>query len=33
MRKITEFEVLCGLGLNFVAIAVTTIIGVLVYSV
>jgi len=32
MRKITEFEVLCGFGLNFVVIAAATIIGIIAYS-
>jgi len=32
MGKITEFDVLCGLGLNFVIIAVITVIGLLEYS-
>jgi len=33
MRRITEFEVFCGFGINFVVIAVTTVIGVLVYTI
>lgn len=33
MGRITEFEVYCGLGLNFVVIAVATIVGVVAYTV
>ncbi len=33
MKRITEFEVLCGLGLNFVVIVAATIIGVLAYNI
>jgi len=33
MGKITELEVLCGFGLNFVVIAAVTLIGVFVYNV
>jgi len=33
MGKITEFEVLCGLGLTIVVITATTILGVLVYHI
>jgi len=33
MEKITEFQVLCGLGLAIVVITVTTILGVLVYHI
>ncbi len=32
MGKITEFEVLCGFGLNLVVIVATTIIGIAVYG-
>jgi len=33
MGRITEFEVYCGLGLNLVAIAVITVIGVFAYTI
>lgn len=33
MGKLTEFKVLFGLGLNFVAIGATTILGALVYTI
>jgi len=32
MGRITEFEVYCGLGLNLVVIAATTIIGIFAYT-
>lgn len=33
MGRITEFEVYCGLGLNFAVIAVTTIVGLVAYTI
>ena len=33
MGRITEFEVFCGLGLNFVVIAVVAMIGAFAYSI